>query len=114
MGSSRSVSVSFVAGICLVDCCPEDQIVFLPSSSSYNCITVTWIEPIAIDYSGQYVEPIQTHYPCDTFPVGVTLVKYEFATDSGVNVSCQFDVEVKKEGIYYIIFKSFHLKCVFR
>lgn len=88
--------------ICLLDCCPEDKIVYLPAGSDYNCTTVSWIEPIAIDYSGQYVTPIQTHYPCDAFPIGFTLVQYAFEGDGGTNVTCQFGIEVRLDGECYL------------
>ena len=57
---------------------------------------MTWIEPSALDASGEVRLSDVTHSPGDGFPVGVTPVKYTFVDGSGNNASCQFIVIVSE------------------
>lgn len=55
--------------------------------------SLTWVEPTAEDNSG-YVESKSDYNPGFDFPIGRTLVTYNFSDDSNNFVECLFNVTV--------------------
>ncbi|XP_030830199.1 uncharacterized protein LOC588928 isoform X14 [Strongylocentrotus purpuratus] len=70
--------------------CPSD--VTVNSSVATFSTNVTWTEPSVND--SDTVNTTQSHYPGDSFPIGVTEVTYLFTDTTGRSTSCVFDVTV--------------------
>ena len=75
--------------------CPSFGIV----ETSDSATTVSWVEPTAVDDSGNVTLLMKTHSSGDTFPVGLTTVIYVFADSSNNIASCTFVVRVSR-GLY--------------
>ncbi|XP_038068270.1 uncharacterized protein LOC119737763 isoform X5 [Patiria miniata] len=73
--------------------CPAPQTV-APDASS-NVATVTWIEPTAVDNSGEVPNVAKSHTPPATFPANtVTRVSYIFYDNFGNFDNCDFLITV--------------------
>lgn len=80
--------------------CPLD--VTVNSSVAMVNANVTWTEPSVND--SDTVNTTQSHYPGDSFPIGVTEVTYIFTDTTGRSTSCVFDVTVIREYFIIIVF----------
>ncbi|XP_072046539.1 hyalin-like [Amphiura filiformis] len=74
--------------------CPDDIKTETEAGIGSNGSTVFWNEPNATDISGT-PEIMQSHMSNATFPVGVTLVTYEFMDSSNNTANCSFSVMVE-------------------
>ncbi|XP_071489593.1 uncharacterized protein [Diadema antillarum] len=72
--------------------CPTD--ISANSVSNNNQVTVTWLEPTAVDDSGSVSSVVSTSSPGDPFFIGVTTVTYTFADAAGNTATCTFSVTV--------------------
>ena len=83
--------------------CPDDIIdTGILNGENTQVATVTWIEPVATDNSGGIVTVDSTYAPGDTFPVGVTNVRYTFTDPYGNSNFCRFTITVTgEEGLFY-------------
>ncbi|XP_022082302.1 mucin-2-like isoform X2 [Acanthaster planci] len=77
--------------------CPGDQSVSPDPGSDFA--TVTWVEPTAVDNSGQEPGEAKSHQPPATFPRDtITRVSYVFFDNSGNFNTCAFTVTVSGNG----------------
>ena len=76
--------------------CPTSDMISEIAGSS---ITVSWIEPTAVDDAGNATLLVKTHSPGEVFEVGSTTVLYMFVDSSNNIASCTFAVKVR-HGVY--------------
>ncbi|XP_041454248.1 mucin-17-like isoform X7 [Lytechinus variegatus] len=72
--------------------CPDDIIV--NSVANNNQVSVSWLEPTAVDDSGQVPSVVSSSSPGDLFPIGSTVVSYTFVDGSNNPSACSFTVTV--------------------
>ncbi|XP_072051832.1 uncharacterized protein [Amphiura filiformis] len=72
--------------------CPNSVDIIAPAGSMTQ--TASWIEPTATDNSGMTPTVTQSHQPGDSFPIGMTQVRYTFRDQSGNEALCTFSVTV--------------------
>ncbi|XP_072051852.1 hyalin-like [Amphiura filiformis] len=74
--------------------CPQDVTQTVPFGS-FNPVTVTWMEPVTSDNSGNVVLVSRSRNPGDTFTLGPsTTVTYNYQDNSGNRAMCSFTVTV--------------------
>ncbi|XP_033626660.1 uncharacterized protein LOC117289582 isoform X27 [Asterias rubens] len=72
--------------------CPSSASAVAPQGST--TATVTWNEPTATDNSGGNVLRTSTHFPGQSYQVGMTMITYTFTDPSGNQAFCNFVVTV--------------------
>ncbi|XP_072021512.1 hyalin-like [Amphiura filiformis] len=75
-----------------IELCPRDMSAVTELGNIRQ--TVYWIEPIALDISGNVTLSKQSHYSGDDFPLGLTDVSYEYIDGTGNAAWCNFSVVV--------------------
>ncbi|XP_038054372.1 uncharacterized protein LOC119726669 isoform X2 [Patiria miniata] len=79
--------------------CPEDVVAY----TAQEATTVTWTPPSAPESTGD-VSTTSTLSPGDVFPIGPTVVRYDFVGQSlGIPQTCNFTVEVIFDDVLPIV-----------
>ena len=87
--------------------CPSTEItskITDNSDSAATVMTVSWIEPTAVDESGNVTLLVKTHSSGQIFKVGSTTVMYLFADSSNNIASCSFDVTVTLRKCIFFLY----------
>ena len=66
-----------------------------------NSATISWIEPVATDNSGQVPTRTRTHAPDSVFFAGApTTVTYTFTDGSNNQATCSFNVQLTGKPMF--------------
>jgi len=85
----------------VVNVCPND----IEAETFESGAIVTWEEPQAVAQCGELI--VTTSHPSGSeFPVGKTLVTYEFADKSGKMTECSFNVTVESQQVLVDVSKA--------
>ena len=84
----------------MISGCPSSASAVAPQGST--TATVTWNEPTATDNSGGNVQRTSTHFPGQSYQVGMTMIMYTFTDPSGNQAFCNFVVTVSTCKIFDI------------
>ena len=68
------------------------------SFTALHDVNVTWIEPFAMDVSGDVALSSKSHEPYNSFKIGATPVFYIFEDKAGNKAICNFTIFVTSTG----------------